>query len=47
MFILNSIREMVLDLFAMAKGFVYGFVMVGGFILVCSAIVYAVFVLIL
>ena len=42
MFILNTVKDMVLDLFAMAKGFIYGFVLVGGAIIVLSTIAYAV-----
>ncbi|MCM2676871.1 hypothetical protein [Alkalicoccobacillus plakortidis] len=46
MFIINLFKEMTLDLFAMGKGFVYGFVMVGGFILVVGLLVYAVLMII-
>ncbi|MEK4564112.1 hypothetical protein MKX54_05450 [Alkalihalobacillus sp. FSL R5-0424] len=45
MFIFNILKEMTLDLFAMAKGFLYGFVMVGGFIFVAGALLYAILML--
>jgi hypothetical protein len=36
----NTLKNMILDLFSMGKGFVYGFVMVGLFIVVCTVLIY-------
>lgn len=38
--VIDIFKNMFLDLFAMGKGFVYGFVMVGLFILICAALIY-------
>ncbi|MBP1942652.1 hypothetical protein J2Z26_002395 [Bacillus luteolus] len=33
-------KNMFLDLFSMVRGFIYGFVMVGLFIVICGALIY-------
>ncbi|WP_181444671.1 hypothetical protein [Bacillus sp. 03113] len=38
--VIDILKNMFLDLFSMGKGFVYGFLMVGLFIVVCSALIY-------
>jgi hypothetical protein len=38
--VIDILNNMVLDLFSMGKGFVYGFVMVGLFIVVFGALIY-------
>ncbi|MCG3420031.1 hypothetical protein [Oceanobacillus jordanicus] len=38
--VLDTFKNMFLDLFSMGKGFAYGFVMVGLFIIACGAIIY-------
>ncbi|WP_186577167.1 hypothetical protein [Aquibacillus kalidii] len=40
--VMDIFKNMFLDLFSMGKGFVYGFVMVGLFIVACGAILYGV-----
>ncbi|MBU8907513.1 hypothetical protein [Desertibacillus haloalkaliphilus] len=40
--IVDLIKNMFLDLLSMGKGFVYGFVMVGLFIVICGALLYAI-----
>ncbi len=39
--VLGIFKNMFLDLFSMGKGFVYGFVMVGLFIVICGALIYS------
>ncbi len=41
--LLGSLKDMFLDLFSMGKGFAYGFIMVGLFIVICGAVIYGVF----
>gem|GEM_PF-1942029 len=41
-FIFNAIKNMFLDLFSMVRGFTYGFLMVGLFILVVGALIYGI-----
>lgn len=43
--LLESFRNMFLDLVSMGKGFVYGFVMVGLLIVVCSVLIYGFIIL--
>jgi hypothetical protein len=43
--VLDTFKNMFLDLFSMGKGFVYGFIMVGLFIVICSALIYVFLVL--
>ncbi|MFZ3579739.1 hypothetical protein [Virgibacillus sp. DJP39] len=38
--VLGTFKNMFLDLIAMGKGFVYGFVMVGLCIAICGALIY-------
>ncbi|WP_183041273.1 hypothetical protein [Salipaludibacillus neizhouensis] len=38
--VLGTFKNMFLDLFSMGKGFFYGFVMVGLFIVICGALIY-------
>lgn len=44
--ILKTLKNMFFDLFSMFKGFTYGFIMVGIFILVGGALLYGIFYLI-
>ncbi|MFA9555771.1 hypothetical protein ACERII_00485 [Evansella sp. AB-rgal1] len=43
--VFDGLKNMFLDLVAMGKGFIYGFVMVGLFITICSALIYVFFFL--
>ncbi|WP_322421751.1 hypothetical protein [Jeotgalibacillus haloalkalitolerans] len=38
--VVDTFKNMFLDLFSMGKGFVYGFVMVGLFIIICGVLIY-------
>ncbi|MBM7602455.1 hypothetical protein JOC75_000425 [Metabacillus crassostreae] len=38
--VLDIFKNMFLDLFSMGRGFVYGFVMIGLGIVICSALIY-------
>ncbi|WP_197282665.1 hypothetical protein [Bacillus sp. FJAT-18017] len=38
--VVDTFKNMFLDLFSMGKGFVYGFIMVGLFIGGCTALIY-------
>ncbi|WP_183041252.1 hypothetical protein [Salipaludibacillus neizhouensis] len=38
--VIGTFKNMFLDLFSMGKGFLYGFVMVGLFIVICGALIY-------
>ncbi|WP_226665214.1 hypothetical protein [Metabacillus litoralis] len=38
--IIDIFKNIFLDLFSMGKGFVYGFLMVGLFIITCAALIY-------
>ncbi|MFC0275026.1 hypothetical protein ACFFIX_27405 [Metabacillus herbersteinensis] len=40
--VIDIFKNMFLDIFSMGKGFVYGFVMVGLFIVICAALIYGV-----
>ncbi|QDP41526.1 hypothetical protein FN924_15905 [Radiobacillus deserti] len=40
--VFRTFKNVFLDLFSMGKGFVYGFVMVGLFIVICGALIYGV-----
>ncbi len=40
--VFDVFKNMFLDLFSMGKGFVYGFVMIGLFIIICGAIIYGI-----
>ncbi len=39
--VLEALKNMFLDLFSMGKGFVYGFVMIGLFIVIGGILLYA------
>ncbi len=39
--VLETLKNMSLDLFSMGKGFVYGFVMIGLFIVIGGILLYA------
>ncbi|WP_407270267.1 hypothetical protein [Radiobacillus sp. PE A8.2] len=38
--LLSGFKNMFLDLFSMGKGFTYGFVMVGLFVVICGVLIY-------
>ncbi len=40
--LIHFIKDIVLDLLSMFKGFLYGFVMIGLFIVVCAALIYGI-----
>ena len=40
--LIDGIKNMFLDLFAMGKGFIYGFVMVALLVLVVGALIYGI-----
>ncbi|MFC0561381.1 hypothetical protein [Halalkalibacter alkalisediminis] len=43
--VVDTLKNMFLDLFSMSKGFIYGFIMVGLFIVICVALIYGFLVL--